>query len=160
MCLKPLPLSRCLISLSPPRVHPPIHRTSCQTYNFRIILPMCDIVRRMSSLGSCIPFLPLSSRNTKIPFESVHSPRRCTTSGNRSTDDGLRFHAPYAADVTQPLRWGWLRGDACSIWRARECTAAPRRSRIVSSLAVRLRSRRDRLGPECARDSGLRTLVP
>src|SRR6266702_4830819 len=40
------PADVLLGSSSPPRVHPPVHRTSDQTHNLRILL-MCDIVRRV-----------------------------------------------------------------------------------------------------------------
>ncbi len=52
------------ISSSQPRVDPPVHRTSGQTYNLRILL-VCDVVRRVP-LTLCNPFIPPSSQDIKI----------------------------------------------------------------------------------------------
>ena len=63
-----------------------------------------------------IPLLPLSSRNTNIPFRTC-APRGATrTCANRCTDVVLHVYAPAAENVMQPLQWSSSAGDACERW--------------------------------------------
>ena len=77
---------------------------------------MRDTVRRVP-LTLRIPLIPLSSQNTKIPFETCTPRGVAHDRAIRCTDDGLRVHAPSAADVTEPLRWSSSAGFACDVGR-------------------------------------------
>ena len=122
---------------------------------------MSNLVRRVP-LTLLIPLLPLSSRNTKFPFENIHPPRRRTYACKPLRCTTRVFAFLRILQKTSHNRSGGAAAQAThvGVWRTRECAVGADdepeyvQPTIIPTLKVctPLRSRPD--GPACARDCG------